>query len=254
MTYRRRPKRRAAHSAPPVESRGSRRRPRLHAIGAILLAFSFVASQGLILTATAVTSDSVIGIAAADESKRSEALQALSAPDVVPSVSPRDKYVVTMPVRTRVAVSGGMELAIVNSPSSAIQWPFAASPISSGFGYRSAPCGSCSTDHQGLDFVPGTGTPVSAIADGTVTTVDFNSGWGRHVIITHQIAGQQVQSLYAHMAADSVTVSVGQAVTVGTTIGKVGNTGVSTGPHLHLEIHLAGKPTDPYVWMKSHVQ
>jgi murein DD-endopeptidase MepM/ murein hydrolase activator NlpD len=134
-----------------------------------------------------------------------------------------------------------------------IQWPFPAPvPISSGFGARLSPCGGCSSYHEGVDFIPGVGTPIGAIADGTVTYAGYDSGFGYHVIVDHNINGQKVQSLYAHMLAGSIRVSVGQQVTVTQELGQVGNTGHSTGAHLHLEIHLDGTPIDPFAWLKAN--
>ncbi|MCB1281661.1 MAG: M23 family metallopeptidase, partial [Salinibacterium sp.] len=66
--------------------------------------------------------------------------------------------------------------------------------------------------------------------------------------------GQKVSSLYAHMQEGTVTVALGEAVTVGQIIGRVGNTGLSMGPHLHFEILLDGvHPTDPYAWLTARV-
>lgn len=144
----------------------------------------------------------------------------------------------------------------VNDPNSPIQWPFAQGvPISDGFGPRIAPCGGCSSYHKGLDLTPGVGTPIQAIADGVVAAVNTLSGeLGVHLMIDHVVDGQRVSSLYAHMQQGSVTVAVGENVTVGQTIGRVGNTGLSTGAHLHFEILLNSTlPIDPYAWLKSKV-
>ncbi len=129
-------------------------------------------------------------------------------------------------------------------------------PISSYFGYRS--CSGCSSDHQGLDFNPGEGTPIQAIADGTVITASRPGGsWGEYVEIEHVINGQRIVSLYAHMLEGSVPLQVGQTVTVGTLVGQVGNTGQSTGAHLHLGVYLdgssvTGRATDPYAWLTEN--
>lgn len=144
----------------------------------------------------------------------------------------------------------------VNDPNSPIQWPFTQGvPISDGFGPRVAPCGGCSSYHKGLDLTPGVGTPIQAIADGVVAAVNtLSGGFGVHLMIDHVVDGQRVSSLYAHMQQGSVTVAVGENVTVGQTIGRVGNTGLSTGAHLHFEILLDGTvPIDPYAWLKSKV-
>lgn len=168
----------------------------------------------------------------------------------------RDSFTVTAPPppppvpRSRTAFAG-----YVNIPTSAVQWPFASSPISSGFGARTAPCRGCSSNHKGLDFNPGSGTPISAMADGTVRQVNRSSGGlGTHVIIDHQIGGQLVTTVYAHMTAGSVPLIEGQTVSVGDMVGSVGNTGASTGAHLHFEVHVEGVAIDPYSWLVSNVR
>ncbi len=134
-----------------------------------------------------------------------------------------------------------------------IQWPFPyVVPISSGFGYRAAPCRTCSTYHTGLDFVPGFGTPIYAIASGTVSYSAFEGGFGNHMIIDSDVDGLKFQTLYGHMKAGSTKLKVGETVTVGDVIGLVGATGQVTAPHLHLEIHVDGVPIDPFPWLKKY--
>ena len=142
-----------------------------------------------------------------------------------------------------------------NDVDGTVQWPFQMGvPISSGFGARQvANCGFCSTFHQGLDFVPGAGSPIQSIADGVVSKVDGPSGaLGNNVWIDHVVNGQKVTSVYAHMQTGSVEVREGETVTVGTIIGKVGSTGNSTGAHLHFEIVIGGVPVDPYPWLQAN--
>jgi murein DD-endopeptidase MepM/ murein hydrolase activator NlpD len=134
-----------------------------------------------------------------------------------------------------------------------IQWPFPyVVPISSGYGNRAAPCRGCSTFHTGIDFVPGFGTPIYAVAAGTVSFSAFEGGFGNHVIIDSDIDGLQFQTLYGHMKANSSKLKVGSKVEVGDLIGLVGATGQVTAPHLHLEIHVDGVPIDPFPWLKKH--
>lgn len=146
--------------------------------------------------------------------------------------------------------------AFSNDLNAVVQWPFPVGvPITDGFGYRDAPCGSCSSSHKGLDMTPGEGTPIGAIADGVViaTTPDpYVSTFGVHVMVEHTVNGQRVVSLYAHMLVDSIAVKVGDTVRVGDQLGRVGNTGASTGPHLHLEVHVNGEPIDPDRWLREH--
>lgn len=144
-----------------------------------------------------------------------------------------------------------------NYPASPVQWPFERGvPISSGFGPRTPPCPGCSADHDGIDMTPGLGTPVRAIADGVVTSVGGPGGsLGVFAKIDHVVDGRLVRSVYAHMLTGSLTVTVGQRVTVGQQVGQVGTTGQSTGPHLHLGIMLDGTTfTDPFAWLTERVQ
>ncbi len=142
----------------------------------------------------------------------------------------------------------------LGDPNGPIRWPFPyAVPISSGYGERSAPCRGCSSMHMGVDFTPGVGTPIYAIADGVVTTsLQDQWGFGTHVIITHTINGQTVTSTYAHMQAGSTALAVGDAIGVGDFIGTVGMTGTATGNHLHFEIAVAGVTVDPFAWLQAN--
>ena len=134
-----------------------------------------------------------------------------------------------------------------------VRWPFpTAVPISSGFGDRVAPCRYCSSYHRGLDFIPGNGAPIFAIADGVVTAAEFGGGYGQYVYIEHFIGGQTVVSVYAHMQRGSSPVRAGQVVSAGEFLGLVGNTGISTGPHLHFELRVDGEYLNPFTWLKAN--
>ena len=94
--------------------------------------------------------------------------------------------------------------------------------------------------HDGIDFIADMGTPVLAAAAGDVVTADFDPKYGYHVIIQHEGG---YTTLYAHLA--ELRVAAGDTAEAGTEIGTVGNTGQSTGPHLHLELRKDGQPVDP---------
>lgn len=137
-----------------------------------------------------------------------------------------------------------------------IRWPFPYPvAITSGFGARAAPCRGCSTAHTGIDFGPGNGAAIFAIADGVVYEHgEGGSSWGNFVIIQHEIDGQTVYSGYAHMQSASSPLVVGEEIKVGDFVGLVGQTGQATGPHLHFTISI-GDPLhyiDPYSWLKAH--
>lgn len=126
-------------------------------------------------------------------------------------------------------------------------WPTVAGAgvtISSGFGYREAPCSACSTDHRGLDMNPGYGTEVYSATSGTVVSVGWNGSLGWEVLV--QDEGNR-QYAYGHMVANSTPADVvaGAKVTQGQVIGLVGSTGLSTGAHLHFEVIEDGVQIDP---------
>lgn len=113
--------------------------------------------------------------------------------------------------------------------------------IASGFGYRIDPIYKTVKFHAGLDFTAPQGTPIYATADGVVKTAGFSDGgYGNHVVINH---GYGYETLYGHMYR--VKVRAGQKVNRGDLIGYVGNTGKSTGPHCHYEVHKNGQKLDP---------
>ena len=114
--------------------------------------------------------------------------------------------------------------------------------IASGFGYRIHPIYKVPKMHAGIDFTAATGTPIYATGDGKVLRRPKRggSGYGKYVVIDH---GYGYESLYAHMSV--VNVRPGQAVKRGEIIGRVGNTGLSTAPHLHYEVHRNGKKINP---------
>jgi murein DD-endopeptidase MepM/ murein hydrolase activator NlpD len=130
--------------------------------------------------------------------------------------------------------------------------PTTSPEITSEYGWRTPPCRGCSADHKGIDFVPGFGEPIFAVADGMVIEMGRNGGYGNYVKLKHLIANsegviEEWVTLYAHMKDDSFPdgMIVGSVVKTGDTIGAVGNTGMSTGPHLHFELFINGENVDP---------
>ena len=112
--------------------------------------------------------------------------------------------------------------------------------IASGFGMRIHPIYGIAKMHNGLDFTAPQGTPIYATGDGQVTTAGMGSGTGNHVIINH---GYGYETEYMHMVR--IKAKPGQRIKRGEVIGWVGNTGASTGPHCHYEVHINGNPVDP---------
>lgn len=114
------------------------------------------------------------------------------------------------------------------------------SRVASGYGVRIDPVYGSLRFHAGMDFTSKIGTPIYATGNGTVIYADWKQGYGKCIIIDH---GYGFETLYAHM--DEYRVRVGQKVIRGERIGDVGNTGKSTGPHLHYEVHVKGRPDNP---------
>lgn len=113
-------------------------------------------------------------------------------------------------------------------------------PITSDFGWRIHPIYGTRRLHAGTDFGVDEGTPVHAADGGVVVEAGWVSGYGYTVIIDH---GNGMSTLYAHNS--EVAVSPGQTVSKGQVVSYSGNTGGSTGPHLHFEVRINGEPTDP---------
>lgn len=165
----------------------------------------------------------------------------------------RESWSVTSYAEVLRARYGGRTLSYSTTGQGPVRWPFpVAVPISSGFGARVAPCRYCSSYHRGVDFTPGRGTPIYAIADGVVTQQEYSGGYGEHAYIEHEINGQTVLSVYAHMIGDSSPLEPGDRVEAGDFIGLVGNTGTSTGAHLHFEIRIDGVYLDPFTWLQEN--
>lgn len=122
--------------------------------------------------------------------------------------------------------------------------PISGGRQTSGFGRRKAPKKGASTYHKGVDWAVPTGTTVVASCGGTVAKAGWGSGYGYVVYINHEDGSQ---TRYAHLS--KVLVSSGQKVVQGQKIALSGNTGVSTGPHLHFEILIGGKQVNPLPYL-----
>ncbi|WP_176461792.1 M23 family metallopeptidase [Anaeromicrobium sediminis] len=125
------------------------------------------------------------------------------------------------------------------------KWP-TYGKITSKFGYRISPLTNRRQFHKGLDIANKTGTNILSAADGIVVFSDRMSGYGNTLIISH---GYGYRTVYAHNKSNLV--KVGQKVTKGQLIAKMGNTGRSTGPHVHFEVHYNGKRINPIKILSS---
>lgn len=117
---------------------------------------------------------------------------------------------------------------------------------SSGFGYRRDPKTGGRRLHKGADFAGATGTDVFATADGVVTHAGWENGYGRLVTIQHAFG---IETRYAHNS--NIRVEVGQRVSRGDHIADMGNSGRSTGTHLHYEVRVNGNPINPMIYIKA---
>ena len=124
-----------------------------------------------------------------------------------------------------------------------VAWPVRG-PLSSVFGYRDDPFTGVSRFHAGIDIVVNSGTPVRAAMDGKASDSGYNANYGNYVILNH---ADGFQTLYGHLT--SASVSVGSTVAQGSVIGISGNTGYSTGPHLHFGLFRRSHPLNPLKYL-----
>ncbi|MDT0211199.1 peptidoglycan DD-metalloendopeptidase family protein [Curtobacterium sp. BRD11] len=221
---------------------------RVTAVGALLFAAGLVVSTSLPAQALWVPpADTTAARATA-----TGGAQSLSVGNgAVEAETTRDQYSVTSATQYKNVDASSFS----NDPNGSIQWPFLTGvPITSGFGGRQVEgCSFCSTNHMGVDFAPGEGTPIRSVAAGTVIKVQaHDGGFGNDVWVQHDVDGKQFVSVYGHMKDGTFKVVTGQEVAVGDELGEVGSTGNSTGPHLHLEIHVGGVPVDPLTWLRAN--
>ena len=129
--------------------------------------------------------------------------------------------------------------------------PFAVPVLStfrftSGFGYRTDPKGAGTRMHSGTDFASDYGTPIYVTGDGTVTQAGWENGYGRMITVQHDFG---IETRYAHLS--QIRVAVGERVSRGDRIGDMGNSGRSTGTHLHYEVRVGGSPVNPMTYIKA---
>jgi murein DD-endopeptidase MepM/ murein hydrolase activator NlpD len=136
-----------------------------------------------------------------------------------------------------------LEQALVRIPNTL---PANVDYVSSGFGYRIDPFTGGGAFHAGLDFRGPMGAPIRAAAAGTVVFTGVKQGYGKCVEISH---GNGLLTRYAHMSR--IEARVGQGVAPGHVIGSLGNSGRSTGPHLHFEVRIADRPVDPRPFLEA---
>jgi murein DD-endopeptidase MepM/ murein hydrolase activator NlpD len=152
-----------------------------------------------------------------------------------------------------VAQSGGFGLAKMLEQTFAApgqdggEAPAPEPAVTSGFGPRVHPLDGVAKMHTGVDLRGGEGAPIHAAAGGTVVSAGERGGYGNAVEIDH---GGGVHTLYAH--ASALEVKPGDHVQEGQEVGQVGQTGRATGPHLHFEVRVGGRPVDPTSALKAY--
>ena len=129
-----------------------------------------------------------------------------------------------------------------NVKKSILKTPLDGAKISSNFGMRKHPISGFNKMHKGIDFAAPIGTPIYAGGNGIVEYVGRNGGYGKYIRIRHN---NEYKTAYAHLSSYKKGISKGVRVNQGEVIGYVGNTGRSTGPHLHYEIIYQNKQINP---------
>jgi murein DD-endopeptidase MepM/ murein hydrolase activator NlpD len=132
--------------------------------------------------------------------------------------------------------------AMLNAPT---LWPVVGR-ITSSFGERLDPFNGEGAFHSGIDIGTSFGAPVRAPADGVVLKASYGNGYGREIIIDH---GNGIETLYGHLSGFAVT--AGEQVRRGQVIGYVGDSGRSTGPHLHYEVRIRNTPVNPHKYLRE---
>lgn len=128
----------------------------------------------------------------------------------------------------------------------AMLWPVSGT-VTSGFGERRNPMGAGDDFHPGLDIAADSGTPIAAAAAGRVIAAGPGGGYGNLIVVDN---GNGVTTRYGHCS--QIFARVGESVAAGQTIGAVGSTGHSTGPHLHFEVRVGDKPVDPQPFLGAN--
>lgn len=167
-------------------------------------------------------------------------------PDVDPDALKIDQVLILPGASTSTRRQVASARGSVNRPNVSKKfdyWP-AVGVLTDFFGWRVHPVYGTENYHDGMDIGVPKGTPVRAAAAGTVIMASWYGGYGNAIKIDH---GGGVVTLYAHLS--SIGVEVGQKVAAGANIGYSGNTGTSTGPHLHFTVMVGGSPVDPQSWL-----
>lgn len=182
--------------------------------------------------------DEYLANEAQEEALRKEIMEAQAAYEAALSAEEAERL--AQQNQNNVAGSGSSSNVTPGSSGFVSPLPSCGSYVTCAYGWRIHPIWGDKRFHSGVDLAASQGTPIYAIAAGTVTTATYGDANGYYVALSH---GNGYGSVYCHMT--NYTVSVGDYVSQGEIIGYVGSTGWSTGPHLHFEIHVNGSTVNP---------
>jgi murein DD-endopeptidase MepM/ murein hydrolase activator NlpD len=187
-----------------------------------------------------------------------QAVEVSAFPDRYANVEPVARAILTALTTTPstgAARSQQSNAAVRETTNLVFPLPAGSYTVTDGFGPRVDPISGASSFHPGTDFAAPDGTPIMALADGRVSFAGMDGGIQGRITILSTIDGHSVAVDYLHMWSSGILVHPGQWVAAGQQIGRVGSSGHSTGPHLHLEIHPGGPsspPVDPQAWLAGH--
>jgi len=200
-----------------------------------------------------------------DKGEAAQAVEVSAYPERYRNYEPVTETILTTLTGTTTTASAGASAGGTTVPaaqtvaaeSSRVVFPVPADTwvLTSEYGPRVHPISGENSFHTGTDFAAPDGTPILAVADGTVTVAEFSGGYGGLIVIEHTLNGQTVATAYGHMWETGIHVQPGDTVTAGQHIGDIGSSGNSTGPHLHFEVRTGGtdgEHTDPAAWLNAH--
>jgi len=155
---------------------------------------------------------------------------------------PFESFETLLDEQLALALAPSLERSGLRSPPRQDHGPGAVAEgrLSSGFGMREDPIDGAHRHHDGVDIAAARGAPIRAARAGRVVRAERVAGYGKLVVVDH---GAGLETRYAH--CDSIDVAVGQQVAAGARLGRVGDTGRATGPHLHFEVRSHGRAVDP---------
>lgn len=236
---------RAVRSVPTEPRRKSSVRSKVFSLGVFLIVGALLVGSSLPINVLPPMPASATIQGAGGSATAGQTLRVST--DAIDSAPVRDNFDVVSYAQVLALKFSGVDYSYTVT-SGAVRWPLSSAiPITDGFGTRSGGF------HKGVDFVPGEGAPIYAIADGVAVSAGYDdSGYGNHVVIQHNLGGVNVKSNYAHMVIDSSPIVAGQQIKVGDFLGLVGDTGIAYGAHLHFEIYVDNVPVDPFVWLQAN--